>query len=122
MTEPGRVTNTNLQQQISDLRSRIDQIYAGIGDIKTMLHQMEERVRKLENNEAGTHPILDSKIDAAWRKIDDHEVRIKNVEQSIINVSVMIEKLRMPIQIAIWFGITAGGTIIVWIVSKWLTP
>ena len=117
-----RVSNQSLQRQIIELTGRVNQVACGIDDIKNMLKHMEERIRKLENNEAGTRPLIESKIDAAWRKIDEHDARIQTVETAINTILLSIEGLKQPIKIATWVAVVVGGVIITWIVSRWLMP
>jgi len=107
----GRVTNTNLQSQITELSARVNQIVSGIDDIKTMLRQMEERVRRLENNEAGAHPLMESRIDAAWRKIDEHDKRLDTLTQ-------MVGKLDQSNRLMAWLGGILGSTVLIWLVTQ----
>lgn len=107
----GRVTNTNLQSQITELSARVNQIVSGIDDIKTMLRQMEERVRRLENNEAGAHPLMESRIDAAWRKIDEHDKRLDTLTQ-------MVGKLDQSNRLMAWLGSILGSTVLIWLVTQ----
>jgi hypothetical protein len=41
-----RVSNQSLQRQIIELTGRVNQIACGIDDIKNMLKNMEERIRR----------------------------------------------------------------------------
>ena len=107
----GRVTNTNLQSQITELSARVNQIACGIDDIKNMLKQVEERVRKLENNEAGAHPLMESRIDAAWRKIDEHDKRLDTLAQ-------MVSKLDQSNRLMAWLGGILGSTVLIWLVTQ----
>lgn len=107
----GRVTNTNLQSQITELSARVNQIASGIDDIKAMLRQMEERVRRLENNEAGAHPLMESRIDAAWRKIDEHDKRLDTLTQ-------MVSKLDQSNRLMAWLGGILGSTVLIWLVTQ----
>ncbi len=61
------------QAQLDALGERMDK---GFSEIKEMLKGFDERVRGLETREAGCQPILTSRIDAAWRKIDSHETEL----------------------------------------------
>jgi len=110
-TSDSRVTNTSLQRQITELTARVNQIACGIDDIKTMLRQMEERVRKLENNEAGAHPLMDSKIDAAWRKLDEHGKRLDMLTDMVI-------KLDQSNRLMIWLGGILGSTVVIWLITQ----
>lgn len=62
--------------QIALLGQRMDQ---GLAEIKTMLKGFEERLRALENREAGCQPIVQSRMDAAWRRLDHHDAELNKV-------------------------------------------
>jgi predicted RNase H-like nuclease (RuvC/YqgF family) len=106
-----RVSNQSLQRQIIELTGRVNQIACGIDDIKNMLKNMEERIRKLENDEAGAHPLMESRIDAAWRKIEEHDRRMKTLED-------MAARLDHNNRLLSWLGGILGSTVIVWLVMQ----
>jgi len=105
------VSNQLLQRQIIELTGRVNQIACGIDDIKDMLKHMEERIRRLENNEASTHPLMESKIDAAWRKIDDHEKRLETLTQ-------VVNKLDQSNRLMAWLGGILGSTVAIWLITQ----
>jgi predicted RNase H-like nuclease (RuvC/YqgF family) len=107
----GRVSNNSLQRQISALSSRLDQVAADVSEIKAMLKDIESRVRKLENYEAGSHPLLESKIDAAWRKIDEHDKKIDNLTQ-------IVSRLDHSNRLMAWLGGILGSTVLIWLVTQ----
>lgn len=106
-----RATNTMLQRQLTELNARVYQVACDVGEIKTMLHQIEERVRKLENNEAGVHPLMESKIDAAWRKLEEHDKRIENLTE-------IVSRLNHSNKIMTWLAGILGSTVIIWLISQ----
>lgn len=66
------------QSQISALEQRIEK---GFDELKEMLKGFDERVRAVEQREAGCQPIITARLDAAFRKIDDHDLRLITVEK-----------------------------------------
>lgn len=106
-----RVSNLSLQRQISELTARVGQIAQDIGEIKSMLREVETRVRALENNEAGDHPVMQSKIDAAWRKLDEHDRRMMTMEHAIA-------RLEQSNKILTWLGGILGSTVAIWLVTQ----
>ena len=68
-------------------------------------------MRKLENNEAGAHPLMESKIDAAWRKIDEHEKRLEMLTQ-------VVNKLDQSNRLMAWLGGILGSTVLIWLVTQ----
>ena len=106
-----RVSNTSLQRQIAELSARVNEIANGVVEIKTMLRQVEERVRKLENNEAAAHPLMESRIDAAWRKLEEHD-------QSINTLKDVVARLDHSNRLMAWLGGILGSTVVIWLVTQ----
>ncbi|GAP10614.1 hypothetical protein BECAL_01787 [Bellilinea caldifistulae] len=106
-----RVSNISLQRQISGLSSRLDQVAADVAEIKIMLKDIEARVRKLETYEAGSHPLMDNKIDAAWRKLEEHDRRIDNLTN-------IVAKLDQSNRLMAWLGGILGSTVLIWLVTQ----
>jgi predicted RNase H-like nuclease (RuvC/YqgF family) len=108
-----RVSNLSLQRQIAEFSAHLDQIAVGITEIKQMLNGIEERVRALENREAGSHPLMESRIDAAWRKLDEHDQRIKALEEMIVS-------LHNSNRLMAWLGGILGSTVLIWLITQLL--
>lgn len=106
-----RVSNTSLQRQIAELTARVNRIAEDVTDIKQMLKDIEERVRSLENHEAGSHPLMESRIDAAWRKLEDHDRRIDNLTQ-------IVARLDHSNKLMAWLGGILGSTVLIWLVTQ----
>lgn len=106
-----RVSNLSIQRQIGALDMRLSQLCQDIGEIKTMLKNIEERVRALENAEAGAHPLMESRIDAAWRKLEEHDKQIDLLSSSLL-------KLEQSNRLLSWLGGILGSTVIVWLVMQ----
>lgn len=113
MSAEGRVTNTALQSQIASIVTRLDRMSDDITAIKTMLERLDERIRALENSDASAHPLMQSRLDAAWRTIDVHENRIKRLEE-------MVSELRQANKLLSWIGALLGSTVIVWLITQLL--
>jgi len=106
-----RVSNMSLQRQISALSSRLDQVAADVLEIKVMLKDIEARVRKLENYEAGSHPIIENRINAAWQKLEEHDRRLDNLGQ-------IVAKLDQSNRLMAWLGGILGSTVLIWLVTQ----
>ena len=101
-----------LQVQVDALGERMDK---GIDEIKRMLEAFDGRVRAVETREAGCQPILTGRMDAAWRTIDDHEVRIRTVEGLMPALRELIEikpKLFLVATVGGFVGTAVGGLVI----------
>lgn len=106
-----RVSNLSLQRQISDFTARFDQVARDIGEIKQMLRAVEERVRALENHEAGAHPLMENRIDAAWRKLEEHDKKIDNLTQ-------IVSRLDHSNRLMAWLGGILGSTVLIWLITQ----
>lgn len=103
-----RVSNSGLQKQISDLSAQLRQ---DIGEIKMTLKSIEDRVRALETNEAGSHPLMESRIDAAWRKLDDHDKRMQVMSDSL-------QQLQHANKLMTWLGGLLGSAVLLWLIGQ----
>jgi len=106
-----RVSNSLLQRQIAELNARLEQVARDVSEIKQMLRAVEERVRALENHEAGAHPLMESRIDAAWRKLEEHDKRIDALTQ-------VVSRLDHSNRLMAWLGGILGSTVLIWLVTQ----
>ena len=106
-----RVSNLSLQRQISELTARFDQVARDISEIKQMLRAIEERVRALENHEAGAHPLMENRIDAAWRKLEENDKKIDHLTQ-------IVSRLDHSNRLMAWLGGILGSTVLIWLVTQ----
>lgn len=113
MSSAVAVSNTQLQNQITQIASRIDRMAEDINEIKAMLERLDARIRALENSDASAHPLMQSRLDAAWRAIDVHESRIKRLEE-------VVSELRQANKLLAWVGALLGSTVLVWLITQLL--
>jgi len=111
MTAPMSVTNLSLQRQIGDVTSQLSQIGHDIIEIKSMLKNIEERVRQLETAEAGAHPLIESRIDAAWRKLEEYDKRITCISDAVV-------RFEQSNRILNWLGGILGSAVLIWLVTQ----
>lgn len=95
MTSP-RVDNATLQVQIESIDQRIER---GFNDIKTMYLGYEDRLRKIEQSDASNHPLMETRLDAAWRKLEEHSISISNLQRTADTALTVANKLE---SIASW--------------------
>ncbi len=98
-------------RQIAELTTRVNRIAEDVAEIKQMLKAIEERVRVLENQEAGSHPIMESRIDAAWRKLDEHDKRLDNLTH-------VVSRLDQSNKLIAWLGGLLGSTVLIWLITQ----
>lgn len=101
----------NITQQIAGFATRLEQVARDIAEIKAMLQQVDERVRALERSEAGEHPLLNSRIDAAWRRIEEHERKIEDIKQ-------VVARLEHSNRLMAWLGGILGSTLVAWLLVQ----
>ncbi|MEZ0396832.1 MAG: hypothetical protein ABWK53_10445 [Anaerolineales bacterium] len=106
-----RVSNLSLQRQIAELNAHLEQVARDVTEIKQMLRAIEERVRALENHEAGAHPLMESRIDAAWRKLEEHDKRLDTLTQ-------VVSRLDHSNRLMAWLGGLLGSTVLIWLVTQ----
>lgn len=76
---------------MDDLVRRLDQ---GFAEIKGMLTSFDERIRGLETREAGCQPLLTARLEAAWRKLDEHDAEIKTLSALVSTQNNQVSTMR----------------------------
>lgn len=98
-----------LEAQIHSLEERT---VAGFTEIKDMLRSYEERTRAIEKLEAGCQPIVTGRIDAVWRKVDEHETRLETKSQQINSLEKQVARLATMYTAFVFIGSTLGVSVI----------
>ena len=101
---PGEITMPDttlrgLQEQINTLGTRMDK---GFDEIKSIVSGFDKRVRDVELKEANCNPILTAKVDAAWRKLDEHDGVLKVLDSAIDNLKDSVSELAHTNKILKW--------------------
>jgi predicted phage-related endonuclease len=71
----------------------LERIEAGFAKLEAAIKVLDDRQRAAENREAGNTPIMSSRLDAAWRKIDDHESDIKELRHEVAKLTQSVNQL-----------------------------
>jgi chromosome segregation ATPase len=91
------------QAQLDALGERMDRNFE---EIKAMMRSFDERVRAVETREAGCQPVIQARIDAAWRKLDEHDTSLRVLEKQLSeqtkNLNGVIEQQRSLYAILRW--------------------
>lgn len=106
-----------LQAQITALGERMDR---GFSELKEILQGMDDRVRRLENNEAGCQPLVNSRLNEAWRQLDQHTNDIKALNDAFAKLKDTIAELQHANKILTWIGGILGSAVIVWLITQLL--
>ena len=108
-----------LQAQINALGETVSQ---GFAKLESMLNNIEERVRAIETAEAGAHPLINSRLDAVWKKVDQHESDIKTLrndtDKQLASIRDDMNTLKATNRILSWLGGLLGTSLIAWFLSQ----
>lgn len=114
---PAASQQTALQKQIDDLGVRMDR---GFEELKGLMVGYEGRLRGVETREAGCQPIINARMDAAWKAIDGHSADIKEHEEEIQQMKQTIVELKRTQALLAWIGGLLGSAIVLWVISQLL--
>lgn len=92
-------TLRGLQEQINTLGTRMDKSF---DEIKQIVSGFDKRVRDVELKEANHNPILTARVDAAWRKLDEHESFMKELDKAIDELKKTVSELTSTNKILKW--------------------
>lgn len=99
-----------LQDQINKLGERMDR---GFSELKEIMTGVEGRVRGLENREAGCQPMVNSRLDAVWKRVDEHDADLKTMKETIA-------ALKHTNTILSWLGGILGSALLLWLIGQLL--
>jgi hypothetical protein len=118
-SQPG---NDALQAQITALGENMQQ---GFSRIENTLLGLDQRLRNLENREAGCQPMVNSRLDATWRVIDELKADLVLLRKSIDDergnsgkISTRVTQLETRLGLVVAIGSTVGVGMISWIVAQ----
>jgi len=90
----------------------------GFAKLESMLSAVEERLRCLETNDAGYQPLITSRVDAAWRRLEEQQELISTHNKMLHAINLEIAGLNRTNIILSWLGGIMGTAVIVWLVGK----
>lgn len=93
------------QEQINALGESMQR---GFEEIKSLLRSMDERVRTIENSQAGSYPVLSSQVAAAWRELEVLKVKGEERQKCI---TALENKVGTMQTVLTWLAVTFGGMI-----------
>ncbi len=109
------ITTNDLQRQITALGARME---AGFSDIKDLVRGTEARVRELETREAACNPMMNSRVEAAWRQIDEHKTQMKDLRTDVDTQAQSITQLKEQNKLLLWLVTIEGAAVITWAVTQ----
>ena len=84
------ITEQSSQAQIDALGERMERNFS---EIKEMLLRFDERLRQTERLEASCQPLINSRLDAAFRKIDIHDVELDKLRAALSQLTKITGQL-----------------------------
>lgn len=88
-----------LQRQIDQIGKGMEK---GFDELKEILSGFDKRVRDVEIKEANYNPLLTSKVDAAWRKLGEHDAKFTVIETAIDDLGKTISDFTHTNKILKW--------------------
>lgn len=80
----------------------------GFKRLEAMLQTLEERLRAIETAAVTKIAVMDTRLGAAWKKIDEHEEKLKSYEAEQKRLTSAIEQLLGLRSFLIWGGSAFG--------------
>lgn len=131
-TSPG--TNAGIMQQlaqlmgsVSTLVERMESVIGRLTKLETMLEQSERNRNEFRNQYERSHATLKAEVDAAHRRIDDHEKhteeKVKEFDTARAELKALTDavlELRQANKIIAWLGGLVGSALILWLVGRLL--
>jgi predicted RNase H-like nuclease (RuvC/YqgF family) len=99
-----------LQAQITQLG---EQMNRGFERLEQKISGFEDRVRAVEQREAGCQPLFASQIQEVQKKVNEHSARFQEVDR-------IITELRQANKILSWVGGLLASLVIVWFINQLL--
>jgi len=106
-----RVTNAELRATLAVLASRMERIENDIAYVKQCLESSNERVRQIEQSEAGYHPLTTNRVERLESRVDAHGKQIDELTKSVHTIAQSVKTLSWAL------GIVGAG-ILTWLVSQ----
>ena len=106
------MTDSEIMALQAQIRSLEDRMEKGFTKLEGIMTGVESRVRTVENKEAACSPIMNSRVEAAWREINKQAVTLKIHEEKFNSFEDTLDKLVQTNNILKWLlgVITTIGT------------
>lgn len=106
-----RVTNAELRETLAVLASRMERIENDIAYVKQCVESSNERVRQIEQSEAGYRPLTTNRVERLESRVDAHGKQIDELTKSVHTIAQSVKTLSWAL------GIVGAG-ILTWLVSQ----
>jgi hypothetical protein len=78
------------QELLASMNKSLDR---GLDDIKGMISAFDHRLRSVETQEASYQPLIESKITAAFKKIDKHDEQLIILQKTVTDLSFVVYRM-----------------------------
>ncbi len=106
-----RVTNAELRETLAVLASRMERIENDIAYVKQCVENSNERVRQIEQSEAGYHPLTTNRVERLESRVDAHGKQIDELAKSVHTIAQSVKTLSWAL------GIVGAG-VLTWLVAQ----
>ena len=106
-----RVTNAELRETLAVLASRMERIENDIAYVKQCVENSNERVRQIEQSEAGYHPLTTNRVERLESRVDAHGKQIDELTKSVHTIAQSVKTLSWAL------GIVFAG-MLTWVLSQ----
>ena len=106
-----RVPNAELRETLAVLESRMERIENDIAYVQQCVENSNERVRQIEQSEAGYHPLTTNRVERLESRVDAHGKQIDELTKSVHTIAQSVKTLSWAL------GIVGAG-ILTWLVSQ----
>ena len=106
-----RVTNAELRETLAVLASRMERIENDIAYVKQCVESSNERVRQIEQSEAGYYPLTTNRVERLESRVDAHGKQIDELAKSVHTIAQSVKTLSWAL------GIVFAG-MLTWVVSQ----
>ena len=72
----------------------IERVEAGFNRIEAAIRALEDRQRQSEVAQAGFAPQAITRLDAAWRKIDEHSAVMVELQKDLLQLTQSVDQLQ----------------------------
>jgi len=107
------VSDMPLQAQLAAIEVRLKGIEGHIAEIKSTLASSNDRVRLIERDQAGAHPVLDARLGALEDRTTRHDAQIAELTKNV-------ENLQQTVKTVTWVCGIAGAAVLTWLIAQLL--
>lgn len=107
-----------LETRLEHFAETLERIEKSMEAINKRLDRLDQQMQLYEKNEAGCQTLISARVDAAWRKIEEHdrEVIISRTERAELKSRTQEVESRM--KLVYWFFGLVGTAVVLDIVSR----